>query len=155
MARADVETADDDNARSVDEAVENEQIVDKAACVAVMGHLLRNLALEPSNKSRFLAHGEILRVLLDCLALSARGPARRTASFVAVGAAVLWALTFNYKRVVPRLKAAGCAALCGTALSTLQMRMLSGNVGGAGQQHIEALRAQAVQAVVKLRQWVE
>ncbi len=79
-----------------------------------LAQLLRNLALEPLNKSKFLTHRSVLVRLLQTL----QSPHWHT---VCIGACTLWALAYNSQRSVPVLRGGNLVQKCHEAQKTMRL----------------------------------
>ena len=110
--------------------------------IALLGHVLRNLSL--SNKARFMAHSSLLEEMLESM-LRVDKPI-----VVACAASVLWSVSYNYKKIIPRMKKCHGEAVLRRGLEILQVDMLK----GCGEdKHLENMVANGVQGLVRLTDW--
>ena len=107
----------------------------------LVGHLLRNLSL--TNKSKFIAQPTLLEEMLESV-LAEKQPIA-----VACAASVLWSISFNCKKIIPRMKKCNAELVCQRGLEILQLEMLQGD----GDQYITNIMLHGVQGLTRLLDW--
>ena len=110
--------------------------------VALLGHVLRNLAM--ANKSRFMAHPTLVEDMLESV-LRADAPI-----VVASAASVLWSISYNCKKIIPRMKRCQAESIFQRGLEILQLHMLKET---SDDRHLQSMLANGVQGLVRLTQW--
>jgi hypothetical protein len=109
--------------------------------IGLVGHLLRNLSL--TNKSKFIAQPTLLEEMLESV-LSENQPV-----VVACAASVLWSVSFNCKKIIPRMKRCNAELVCQRGLEILQLEMLQ----KSGDQYLEKIVSHGIQGLTLLLDW--
>ena len=105
---------------------------------ALLGHLIRNLSM--ANKTRFMAHPTLLEEMLESV-LREDQPI-----VVACAASILWSVSFNYKKIIPRMKRCNAELVFQRGLNILSHT-------DSPRSHTDSMIANAVQGLVRLSEW--
>jgi hypothetical protein len=118
--------------------------------LTLLGHLIRNLSM--TNKSRFLAHPTLLEEIL-------KGVLREDKPvIVACSSSILWAVSYNYKKIIPRMKRCNAELVFKRGLNILKRREENENKTNCTamtSSYVNSMLSNAMQGLMLLSKWCE
>ena len=120
--------------------------------ITLLGHLIRNLSM--ANKSKFMAHETLLEEMLESV-LCEEQPI-----VVACAASILWSVSYNYKRIIPRMKSCNAALVFQRGLDILKRDLVNRQKtavapprGASTDKYTDSMIANAMQGLIRLTEW--
>jgi hypothetical protein len=120
--------------------------------ITLLGHLIRNLSM--ANKSKFIAHETLLEEMLESV-LCEEQPI-----VVACAASILWSVSYNYKRIIPRMKSCNAALVFQRGLDILKRDLVNRQKtavapprGASTDKYTDSMIANAMQGLIRLTEW--